>query len=92
MTVLAVSTGEAVLAFVGLALGLAVLALVIGLLNRVMRNAREIDRYADHILDAGLGIASNLDDADQIARTRDLGAAVPGLGVAYIRKLTGGAP
>ena len=90
--VLAVSSGGAVLSFVGLALGLVLLLLVVALLNRVLGPAREVDRYADHILEAGLGIAANLDDADQIVRTRELATAVPGLGVAYIRKLTGGAP
>ena len=87
MTPLAVSTGGAVLAWVGLALGVVVLAAVIALFSTVLRPAREIDAYASDILDAGVGIATNLDAVDQLEATRSLGAAVPGLAVAYLRKL-----
>lgn len=87
MTPLAVSAGEAVLAWVGLGLGLVVAVLVVLLFNRVMRPLLEISRYADDILDAGVMIAENLDDAGEIARTRELATAVPGLAVAYLRKL-----
>lgn len=87
MTPLAVSTGEAVLAWIGLALGLVVAILVVLLFNRVIRPLLEINRYADDILDAGVNIAKNLDDLGEIARTRELATAVPGLAVAYLRKL-----
>jgi len=90
MTVLAVSTAGAVLAWIGLALGVVVLILVAGLLTRVVRPALEIQRYAEDILESGVAIAKNLDDADQILRTRELGAAVPGLAVAYLQKLGAG--
>lgn len=87
MTVMAISTGAAILAWIGLALGLVVAVLVLGLFNRVMRPLLEIDRYAQDILDAGVKIAKNLDDADEIMRTRELATAVPGLATAYLRKL-----
>ena len=87
MTVLAISTGAAILAWVGLALGLAVAVLVVGLFNRVLRPLLEIDRYAQDILEAGVQIAKNLDDADEIVRTRELATAVPELATAYLRKL-----
>jgi hypothetical protein len=87
VTPLAISTVAAVLAWIGLALGLVIAALVVGLFNRVMRPLLETARYADDILDAGGKIAANLDDADQIARTRELATAVPDLAVAYLRKL-----
>ena len=90
MTPLAVTTAEAILAFVGLALGLVVAVLVVLLFNRVVRPALEIKRYAEDILAAGIGIAKNLDDADQIARTRELAGAVPGLAVAYLERVKGG--
>ena len=90
MDVLAVSTGAAVLAIIGLALGLVVAVLVVLLFNRIVRPALEIDRYAQDILEAGVGIAKNLDDADALMRTRDLGSAVPGLAVAYLEKAKGG--
>jgi hypothetical protein len=84
---LAVSTGSAILAWIGLALGLVVAVLVVLLFNRVMRPLLEINRYADSILDAGVKTAKNLDDAGAIARTRELATAVPALAVAYLRKL-----
>jgi hypothetical protein len=84
---LSVSTGVAVLAFVGLALGLAVAVLVVALFNRVVRPALEIQRYAEDILAAGVGIATNLDDADELQRTRALAGAVPDLAVAYLEKV-----
>ena len=92
MTVLAVSTAGAILAWIGLVLGLVILLVVVALLNRVVRPALEIQRYADDILEGGVGIARNLDDADQILRTRELATAVPGLAVAYLQKLGAGSP
>ncbi|MDP9385070.1 MAG: hypothetical protein M3P50_07540 [Actinomycetota bacterium] len=74
-------------AWLGLAAGVPVLGLVVALFGRVITPAKEIDRYAGDILDAGLAIASNLDGAEELARTHELGAAVPGLAVAYLQKL-----
>ena len=67
------------LAWLGLFLGLGVLHLVTVLLNRVLKPIREIRRYADDTLAAGLGIAGNLDGADEAAATRELALALPGL-------------
>ena len=87
MTPLAVSTGSAVLAWIGLALGVVVLLVVIVRFTQIMRPAKEIDRYASDILTAGVGIATNLDAVDELELTRALATAVPGLAVAYLRKL-----
>ncbi|MDQ4124007.1 MAG: hypothetical protein M3134_00205 [Actinomycetota bacterium] len=76
-----------VLAIVGLVLGVVVLLVVLGLFNRILRAAKEIDAYASHILTAGVGIAKNLDAVDELATTKALGGAVPGLAVGYLRKL-----
>jgi hypothetical protein len=84
MIPLAISTGIAVLALVGLALGLVVLLVVLGLFNRIMRPALEIDRYASDILEGGIGIAKGVDGVDELARTRDLVTSVPPLAVAYL--------
>ena len=81
---LAVSTGTAVVSLIGLALGLVILLVVLGLFNRVVRPALEIDRYASDILDAGIGIAKNLDGVDDLARTRELATSLPPLAVAYL--------
>lgn len=84
---LAVSTGAAVLALLGLALGLAVLLVVLNLFNRIVSSALEIDGYAKDILEGGVGIATNLDAVDDLVTTRNLATAVPGLAVAYLQKL-----
>ena len=81
------STTVVVFAWMGLALGLVVALLVVWLFDRVVRPALEIERYSHAILDAGLGIARNLDGVDEAVRTRDLATTVPGLAVAYLRKL-----
>ncbi len=76
-----------VFAWLGLAIGLVVAVAVVWLFDSVVRPVREIDRYAADILDAGLGIAHNLDGVDEAVRTRDLATAVPGLAVGYLQKL-----
>lgn len=86
------STGLTVLAWIGLALGLVVLGLVVALFNRVVRPALEISRYSVDVLDAGVGIAKNLDGVDELARTKELAGAVPGLATAYLERLEGGGP
>ena len=81
------STTLIVFAWLGLALGLVVAALVVALFNRIVRPALEIKRYADDILVGGISIARNLDGVDEALRTRELATAVPGLAMAYLRKL-----
>ena len=83
---LAVTTGQAVLAWIGIVLLLVVAVLVLILLENVRRPVAEIDRYAEHILDAGVGIAKNLDGVDDLATTHELSQAVPGLAVGYLKK------
>ncbi len=75
------------LAWIGLAVGAILLLVVVALLNRVVRPALEIKRYADDILAAGIGIAGNLDDAGELLRTRELATAVPGLALDYLNRL-----
>ncbi len=76
-----------VFAWIGLALGVVVLLVVVDLFNRVLRPLREAQRYADDILEAGLGIARNVDGIDEAVRTRELATAVPGFAVAYLERL-----
>lgn len=87
MTVVAMGTGATVLAGVGLALGLVVAVVVVLLFNRVIGPALEIERYAEDILDGGLGIARAVDGADELLRTRELATAVPPLALAYLDRL-----
>ena len=91
MTVFAIATGDAILAWIGLVLGLVIAVAVVGLLNSVLRPALEIRAYADDILESGVGIATNLDAVDELARTHELATAVPGLATAYLGKLHGDA-
>lgn len=79
MTMLALGGVAQAFAIVVLALALfgALAALV--LLHRLMKPLGEIPHYADDILAAGLGIARNVDGVDELARTRDLATALPGL-------------
>ncbi len=92
MTVFAISTGIAVLAWIGLLLGLVIAVVVVGLLQNIVRPALEILRYAEDILQAGVGIATNLDGVDELAHTHELATAVPALAVAYLDKTQAGAP
>jgi hypothetical protein len=87
----AISTGLAVLAWIGLAVGLVIAVAVVALLQSVLRPVLEIRSYADDILQAGVGIATNLDGVDELARTRELATAVPALAVAYLNKPKGSA-
>jgi type II secretory pathway component PulM len=87
VTVFAIGTGMAVLAWIGLALGLVIAVLVVELFNRVVRPLLEIRRYADDILQAGVAIATNLDGVDELERARQLATAVPELAGAYLQKL-----
>jgi len=86
VTVLAVTTGQAVLAWIGLVLLLVIAVVVLLLLENLRRPVAEIDRYAEHILAAGVGIATNLDGVDDLATTHQLSQAVPGLAVGYLKK------
>ena len=72
------STWTIVLAALGLFAGLQVVVLVLILLERVHRPLREIKRYADDTLAAGLAIARHLDAVDDAATTRELVVALPG--------------
>ena len=91
MSLLAISTGTSILALIGLAGGLVVALVVVGLFNSVIKPALEIDAYAKDILEAGVGIAVNLDGVAELERTDQLTGAVPGLAVAYLDKLPKGA-
>jgi hypothetical protein len=84
------STTALVFAWIGLALGLGTLLVVLMLLNRVLRPLREIQRYAEDTHAAGLGIARNLEAVDEARRTRELAAALPERARAYLGSLLEG--
>lgn len=84
MIPLAIGVGNAILGSITVVAALVGAVAALGLLNRVARPALEIERYADDILEAGLAIARNVDGVDELARTRELASAVPGLASAYL--------
>ena len=69
--------GNAVLLF-------AVVPTVLLLANRVLRPAIEIQRYADDILEHGVGLTENLEPVPAVAETRELVSAAKGLAVGYV--------
>jgi hypothetical protein len=71
-----VSWWVVVLAWLGLANGLAAAAAGLVALNRVLRPLREIERYADDTLEAARGIERNLEGIGEALRTRSLVAAL----------------
>ncbi|HET8953563.1 MAG TPA: hypothetical protein VFN44_23780 [Solirubrobacteraceae bacterium] len=86
MTVLAVTTAQAILAWIGILLLLVVAVVVLVLLENVRRPIEEIDRYATDILEGGVGIAANLDGVDELAKTHAIAQAAPGLAVGYLKR------
>ncbi len=76
-------------AWLGLLVGLWILVSVERLLYRVLRPVNEIERYTRDILDAGLGIARNLDGADEAVRTRELALEVPRRARLFLGRLVG---
>jgi hypothetical protein len=71
-----VSTWAVLLALFGLLSGLAAALTGLIALNRVLRPLLQIERYAQDTLDAGLGIARNLEAIDEARRTRELVTAL----------------
>ena len=49
-----------------------VIPVVLSLLNRIMRPAVEIKRYADDILEHGVLLIASLDAVEELLKTRDL--------------------
>lgn len=84
MTVLALSVGNAILAWITVAVALAGALAAVALFNRLVRPVLEIERYAEDILEAGLAIARNMDGVEELARTRRLSASVPDLAAAHL--------
>jgi hypothetical protein len=81
------SSGERAATYAALGAGGAVVVVVAGLLQRTLRPAREISRYARDVDDAVCGIARNTDAGEELTRTRDLAVAVPQLAGDYLDAL-----
>jgi hypothetical protein len=70
------------------AIGLLVVApVVVALASYVIRPAREALRYADDILEHGVGITVALEPVPALATTRDLLGEVTGNAVGYVTAL-----
>lgn len=55
-----------------------IVPVVLLLLNRVLRPIKEIDAYANDILEHGVGITGALDAVPKLERTRELSSAARG--------------
>lgn len=86
MTIIAASTAGAILALIGLAVGLVVFLVVVLLLNGVLTPLRQI---LAHVRDAQTApmLEHGVKGPGELGRTRQLAEAVPGLAVAYMQKL-----
>lgn len=61
-----------------------VVPVVLLLANRVIRPAVEIQRYADDILEHGVGLTENLVPVPAVADTRELVGSAKELAVGYV--------
>lgn len=66
------------------ALLLVVVPIVLLLANMVIRPAVEAQRYAEDILEHGVGLTENLAPVPALNETRDLAAKAKGLAVRYV--------
>lgn len=64
-----------------------VVPVVVLLANRVIRAGLEIDRYAEDILEHGVGLAANLEPVPALGETRELVEVATGHAVAYVTAL-----
>lgn len=86
MMALAVGTTVAVLAVIGLAIGLIVLVVVIWLLNDVLTPLRNTLRDLESARTAPM-LQRGVPGTEQLATTRRLAESVPDLALAYLQKL-----
>jgi hypothetical protein len=86
MTLLGVGTTVAVIALIGLAVGLLVLVVVVVLLQGTLAPLRRILEDVRSALTAPM-LKTGVKGTDQLDRTRQLADAVPGPAVAYLGKL-----
>lgn len=61
-----------------------IVPVVLLLANRVIRPAVEIQRYAEDILEHGVGLTENLVPVPAVADTRDLVSSAKDLAVGYV--------
>ena len=80
------SAGLAVLAIIGLLVGLLVLGVVIYLLNDVLRPLLSINADLQNAVTAPM-LEKGIPGADQLSTTRRLADSVPPLAIAYLNKL-----
>lgn len=92
MSPLAVSTAGAILAILGLVVGLVVLGVVVMLLGAVLSPAREIAQQAKQAPDVAPFISDGVKGVDELGRTRQLANQIPPLALAYLEKVQAGAP
>lgn len=88
MILFAISTGLAILAWIGLAIGLVVLLVVVFLLNEVLTPLREIARHARGVPEVAPFVVTGVKGVEDLRRTSELASSVPPLAEAYLAKLS----
>lgn len=86
MTPLAIGTGLAILAIIGLVIGLVVFGVVVFLLNGVLSPLRKVLADVQNAQTAPM-LEHGVKGTDQLGRTQQLAQSVPPLAVAYMQKL-----
>lgn len=86
MTPMAIGTGLAILAIIGLVIGLVVFAVVVLLLNGVLSPLRKVLADVQSAQTAPM-LEHGVKGTDQLGRTQQLAQSVPPLAVAYMQKL-----
>ncbi len=82
----AVSTTVAVLAIIGLTIGLVIFLVVVWLLNGVLTPLRKVLADVEYAKTAPM-LEHGVRGTDQLARTQQLANSLPDLAVAYLHKL-----
>jgi len=83
---LAISTGLAILAIIGLVIGLVVFGVVVLLLSGVLKPLLKINKDVQDASTAPM-LTNGVKGTDQLGRTQQLASGVPALAVAYLQKL-----
>jgi hypothetical protein len=89
VTLVGIGVANAILAWLTVVVALVGALAAVALLGRVVRPALEIERYSRDILASGVAIAGNLDGVDELERTGEAAAAVPGLALAFLARAEG---
>lgn len=90
MTLATISAGLAILAWIGLIIGLVVLVVVVGLLREVASAVRGIHSNVRDAPEVAPFLVNGINGVDELRKTHQLASSVPPLAEAYLAKLSSG--